>query len=298
MVMDIVDLLIQNDPRIIKEDPADCRQLKELAEVLGDAVPAALLRLLGRSNGGEWSFGRFEPSPFLPPAGKCLWSHVAAHYPPSPLIESREFLPFANDYGDGLYCLNFRCRPPAVTLVPFHAQSEHEFSQAAESFEEFLKLSLTELQKESMHQRVTVSIALSEITSPHHPELHRLGVELHFVDRQLIIHQEKQSTFPNQHLLESYQDETRSLFFTLEAKHPTGMLDFGIVNEQNQLSLLGARILGPDGALLSTGSGLQYLQNPRTLSRYPVWSLVLGSPLARGSVLELDLDYVDPPGDR
>ena len=149
--LDLVSRLLQEDSQAILEAPASAEQLAGLRRALGDKTPRLLEDLLARSNGGELACCRFEPSPYLPEAGVDLWEHVAQAYPPSDLIDRREFLPLGNDYGEGLYCLNFRHDPPCVTFVPFHATSETEFSLAGDTFESFLATALDEFEKARMN---------------------------------------------------------------------------------------------------------------------------------------------------
>lgn len=293
--MDLLDRLLKMDAGAVLEPPATLEQLSLLRQALGDSTPPLLEALLAKTNGGEFSFCRFEPSPFLPYGGKDLWEHVQSHYPPSDLIERREFLPLGNDYGDGLYCLNLRYSPAQITYVPYWARSEDEFSQAAPSFEDFLKGALTELERSSQLSKVTVMIPLGTSTVVQTPELKALGIKLRFVDRAQMLAAERSSPFPSAELLTLYEDETRSLFFTLETlDHQSEELDYGIVNGLIELRVTGCRVLTEDGLEVSQGSGFQYLAEVAPPTRYPVWSLTLHRPLPRGSYLEVDFEYFPP----
>lgn len=212
--MSLIDRILELDTRVILEPPAGSDQLEAARPIL----PPLLLELLERSNGGEFSFCRFQPSPYLPEASQDLWEHVANSYPPSDLIDRREFLPLGDDYGDGLYCLNFRQNPTSVTFVPFYATSEDEFELAAETFEAFLEQALADLEEAATIRSTTVHIDLSRATDS--PELAELGVRFRFVDRALVVEAERSSPFPDERQLRLYQDESRSVFFTLEALVP------------------------------------------------------------------------------
>lgn len=291
--MDLLDRLLSLDAGAVLEPPATLEQLALLREALGESTPPLLEALLAKTNGGEFSFLRFEPSPFLPHTRAALWDYVQSHYPPSDLIERREFLPLGNDYGDGLYCLNLRYSPARVTFVPYWARSEDEFSQAAPSFEEFLKGALSELERTTQLHRATVMVPLSDSTVVHTPELKALGVKLRFIDRTLVVAAERSSPFPNADLLALYEDDTRSLFYTLETlDQQPAPSEYGIVNSRIDLRVTGCRVLTDDGLEVSNGSGFQYLTEVAPPRRYPVWSLTLQSPLRRGSYLVLDFEHI------
>lgn len=264
----MIDHMLALDHQAILEAPATPEQLLALRQTLGAQTPELLVELLSRTNGGELACCRFEPSPYLPEAGVDLWQHVADHYPPSDLIDRREFLPLGNDYGEGLYCLNLRHQPPCVTFVPFHARTEDEFSLAGETFEAFLAETLSELERRSRVRRLRCSLPLEQ---PRCQELSEVGVELRFVDRQQVIQAERESSFCDQELLALYEDETRSLFFTLGGLESKG-------------TMVHWQLLGSDGQRVNNGSGSQHIRG------MPVWSLTLEHPLQRGSRLELILE--------
>lgn len=288
----MIERLLELSTHNLLESPASAQQLAELRRALGERTPPLLEQLLARTNGGELPFCRFSPSPYLPPEGGDLWDHVASAYPPSDLIERREFLPLGNDYGDALYCLNLRHSPPSVTLVPYHATSEDEFECAGETFEVFVARAMEELETLSRRMITKVRLALADPESVHDPRLLALGVRLRFVDRTPILAEEKDSSFPDPQLLALYEDETRSLFFTLDPLHPGDHRAFGVANAANDLQLRESRIYDPGGQL-SRGGGLRYLTDIASMTRYPVWSLTCDRPLNRECHLELELEH-DP----
>lgn len=288
----MIDRMLELSANSSLESPASARQLAELRRALGEQTPPLLEQLLARTNGGELPICRFSPSPYLPPEGKDLWDHVASAYPPSDLIERKEFLPLGDDYGDALYCLNLRHSPPSVTLVPYHATSEDEFECAGETFEVFVARALEEMETLSRRMISKVRLALADPKSVEDPRLLALGVRLRFVDRAPILAEERNSSFPNPELLALYEDETRSLFFTLDPVQPGGDRPFAVANASNDLRLRQTRICDGEGQL-SSGEGLSYLTDWASMTRYPVWSLTCARPLNRQCYLELELEH-DP----
>lgn len=286
--MSLLNEIMELEPNHLWEAPATEQALTEFRTSLGDNAPHLLLELLKRSNGGEFSFLRFEPSPFLPMSGTDIWTHVQNFYPPSPLIESREFLPLGNDYGDALICLCLRTQPASVFLVPFYSRSEDEFELLAPDFEVFLAQSLEFLRLESKRKTVTVQIALDQGQSQ--SELESYGVRFERVDPALIIADEKNASFPNEMVVEYLARPECCLCYTFRELEDSGTKDYGVVNARNELKPGQVRRVYGQAPYLAID--FRYLQESGTYRSYPVWTLVSEEPWRQDSCLQVELEFL------
>ena len=95
--------------------PSSLEEIKLFEQIFGFNFPSLLVEILLRANGGDFSFGRFDKTPFITNdllllSPEQAWveylSYLSMPDVIHPLITERKIFPLVYDYGTGYSCLD------------------------------------------------------------------------------------------------------------------------------------------------------------------------------------------------
>jgi len=187
----IVDKLLAIKGQHLVKKKATIEQINDVEKKLDIIFPNTLKLLLQISNGGEFCFGRFEKVPFIPENSLRLSRENLLEHFSDQGVEGEEvnkLFPLCSDFGEGMYCLNYRAANFGEPTVCFSywGADEEDITFVSNNLDEFIKQSIdTHIHEESKQQytiRLENIVSLKKFTPVGVLSLEGKKIDLIFID--------------------------------------------------------------------------------------------------------------------